>query len=261
MSDSEWTHDFGLKTSFSYGESRPAAVAEVMKSRGLHVIGFSDLFSIDQNDQLGLIEGVDVVTASEWHCKCEWEGVERVDLVFVGFEMTSELRTWVMLERRRIAFKEELMSKVVDFSGSYLYPIRFGEIIKERNLRRTYFGTLPDIEQTLSHFKDAGATVILSGIPFSTELLYRWRIVKRLVDSWGMKALVVFKNEDRYIDPELEIEDSLKLCQSAGLMPVVCSGLYKNYGNRVVAMEMAKGAFDFLTRAICEEVTSCDDHG
>lgn len=253
------THDLGLKTHHSYGHGDPVSVADVMRAKGLNLIAFSDLFSIEQNDSIKFIDGINVVTGSEWHCKCDVLGIERVDLLFVGFKMTDELRTWVGREKKRIEFKRKAFPEDIQIAESWLAPRSFGERIRDRNLRRTYFGSLPDVKAVMSAFGKAGAFAILSDVPFSSDFGVKCHIIKELQGK-SLKGLVSFRNEDDYQDAENEIDQSLQICRFANLLPIVSSGLYRDYESRVVSVEMARGAFDYLTRQLYEGIGYAD-HG
>lgn len=247
-------HDLDIKTSFSYGWGSPQEAAGILVQKGLKVISFADLYSVDQNlDVAFLPPDVRYVSGSEWYLKCTEGGVERVDLIFLDFDMTPELRVWVKREVTRVTYKWKTMPAELTREDSWKFKSTFGEKLADLNFRRSYFGTLPLLEQTIKAFKERGARFILSGIPFVSDFATKCKLIRYLKEL-GLMGIVVFKNSDMYVDAEREIQEGLDICKSAGLLPIVGSGIWRDYDSRLVDFEVASGAFDFLTRQIVEQM-------
>lgn len=252
-------HDLDIKTRSSYGSSYPEKIIETLKLKGVSLIAFSDLFSVEQNffapsSHFLHPSGVKLVTGSEWYTKCDIEGVERVDLLFIGFRQTPKLEAWVRRENKRIELKKKALPKDIDYADSWRCKNAFGQMIADQNLRRSYFGTLPIMEQVIDSFRRVGGKVFLSGVPFTKEFSVQCRLVKYL-KGLGLEGAVVFKDENQYEDTEAEISRMLDLCKYADIMPIVGSGVCSNYESRIVAMEsVATEAFGFLTKQLVEKL-------
>lgn len=246
-------HDLNIKTDFSYGTLSPQEVVNKMREIGVGVLALADLFKIEQINSIKIPDGMRVFSGSEWFTKCDFEGVERVDLIFLDFEVTEHLKVWVKREMKRMDFKKRAMPAYVDYDDHWRCKEEFGEMIKDEKLRRTYFGTLPLTDLVLKKFTNSGAKFILSDIPFAKDFATKCKIIKRLKDL-GLMGVIVFRNEDAYIDTEKEIQEMLDLCRYADIVPIVGSGCYKDYEKRNIAMEMAEGAFTFLTKSLLETI-------
>jgi hypothetical protein len=241
------SHDLNIKTSYSCGTKDPAAVLRYASLLGDRVVSFADAFSLGQN-RLDKSEypGLRYLNGTEWFSRLGGRGFGRVDLLFVGFEMTDQLIAWTSRELRLMRHKWESLPSDMPMERSWENKFEFARLVMVRNLKRAYFDTLPSTEIVMRHFIDAGGKVFLSDMPFTNTFSSKCRMVKQLRDM-GLSGIVVFKDESKYLDPATEIQQSLDLCKYSGLLPVIGSGTSQDYFARSIVYGDARGAFDFMT--------------
>lgn len=251
-------HDLGLKTSFSYGTESPAKILQRMSKLGITTVSFTDAFELEQNSYpeiAGVPAGMSYLNGSEWFTRLDGRGFGRVDLLFVGFDLTDPLKAWVARERKLMTYKWQSMPVTMGMDKSWRNKYEFARLVSVRGLKRTYFDTLPPTEVVIERFVAAGGHVFLSDLPFTNSFSAKCRIVRRLKEL-GLAGIVVFKNHDKYLDAESEIQQTLDLCKHADVIPVVGSGISSNYGSRSVVYENATEAFTYLTRQLKQRLNS-----
>lgn len=248
-------HDINIKTTVSYGTEKPANVLRIMHRLGVKTVSFADTFKLEQNDVADFLpDDMTYINGTEWFTKLQGRGFGRVDLVFSDFHIDTTLKSWVNREMKLMAYKwENRMPANINRKLAWEHKYKFALKIKAGGLRRAYFDTLPSTEVAIKRFTAAGGKVFLSDLPFTESYATKCRIVKRLTE-FGLSGIIVFKNRDKYVDPEAEIQSSLDLCKYAGVIPVVGSGLCSQYDDREVVYEGATSAFNYLTEQLMEEL-------
>lgn len=245
-------HDLNIKTNESYGTEAPATILRIMSQKGIKTVSFTDAFMLKQNEVDDFLpDDITYITGTEWFTRLGGRGFGRVDLVFSDFYIDDSLTAWVKRELKLMTYKWKKMPVNIKMSDSWVHKYRFARAIVTKGLRRTYFDTLPSTEVVIKRFVASGGKVFLSDLPFTNSYSTKCRIVKRL-QEFGLSGVITFKNRDKYIDPETEIQSSLDLCKYAGVIPVVGSGLCSQYDDREVVYEGATAAFHFLTEALME---------
>jgi len=248
-------HDFDVKSDRSYGTGSRVEIALELRAQGVNSFAFTDLFTISDTVDTPGFKDSRVYTGSEWYVKCNSFGVERIDLVFLNYKPTDLFKAWSRREIIRMESKWEHagLSAKASLSDSFRDKSNFGRVLVEQGLRRAYFGALPILEQVVTEFQKVGAQFILSGIPFVGDFSYKCKIV-RYLKTLGLMGMIVFKSENDYGDMGKEIQESLDLCVYAGILPIVGSGVCRDYDSRRVACGSAVRAFDHLTRQIIEKL-------
>jgi predicted metal-dependent phosphoesterase TrpH len=251
-------HDLNVKTNFSYGTQSPEQTLHMFHVMGVDTLSFTDAFSIGQNlavqDMGNIPHGMNYLNGSEWFTRLDGRGFGRVDLLFVGFDITDALRAWVFRELKLITYKwDKGMPSNMNLEQSWTNKYEFARLVAIRGLKRAYFDTLPATENVIKKFVRAGGKIFLSDLPFTNNFGTKCRIVKQLKEL-GLSGMVVFKDKSKYLDPETEIQQSLDLCRYADLMPVVGSGICSDYSKRSVVYEEAKKSFAYLTKQLLQMV-------
>lgn len=251
-------HDINIKTTKSYGTRTPATILQTMHRIGVKTVSFADAFRLDQNDVEDVLpDDMVYINGTEWFTKLR--GFGRVDLIFSDFYIDDSLRAWVARETKLMEYKwTRKMPTTIDRALAWQHKYRFALQMKAGGLTQAYFNTLPPIEAVIERFVAAGGRVFLSDLPFTDLFNTKCRIVKRLRE-FGLSGIIVFKNKDKYIDAETEVQSALDLCKYAGVIPVVGSGICSRYDKREVVYEDATSAFDYLTEQLMEVLDSTDN--
>lgn len=248
-------HDLNIKTKISYGTGKPATILRTMHRLGIKTVSFADTFKLEQNDVEDFLpDDMTYINGTEWFTRLSGRGFGRVDLIFSDFHVDKSLKSWTKREMQLMAYKwDTRMPNTMKMRESWEHRYKFALKIRTGSLRRAYFGTLPPTEMVIKKFVDVGGRVFLADLPFTESYATKCRIVKRLKEL-GLAGIITFKNRDKYIDPETEIQSSLGLCKFAGVIPVVGSGIHERYASRDVVYENASTAFEFLTEQLMEEL-------
>lgn len=241
------SHDLNLKTSYSSGTESPEHVLRAMSRLGDRAVSFTDAFQLGQNNiDVSLFPRLRYLNGTEWFTRLGGRGFGRVDLLFIDFAITERLVSWADREMLLMRHKWANLPMDMPMTNSWQNKYEFARLVTLRNLKRRYFDTLPATEMVMRRFVDAGGKVFLSDMPFTNNFSAKCRMVKQLRDM-GLSGIVVFKDESKYLDPAVEIQQSLDLCKHSGLLPVIGSGVTHNYYSRSVVYQSAHGAFNYMT--------------
>jgi len=169
---------------------------------------------------------------------------QRVDLLFVGFDVTDDLVRWGNNANKvRTAYQKE-MSGIPDFQDSWIRPDRFQKHLSKEMLRE-YVKTLPDYKLTIKEFQKAGASVILNRIPFAESWNDKLKAVKRIGDLDCM-GVVVFRDVSNYEDENEEVGDAIDFCGMLKALPIVASGIHSDYETWSIFGSEAQDSFNWL---------------
>jgi len=210
---------------------------------------FTDLFSISHNVYIPFVSTTkcQYINGSEFYCNIDGQ---RVDLLFVGFDVTDDLVRWGNNANKvRTAYQKEL-SEIPDFQDSWIRPAEFQKHVTKEMLRE-YVKTLPDYRLTIKEFQKAGASVILNRVPFAESWNDKLKAVKRVGDL-GCMGIVVFRDVSNYEDESEEVGDAIDFCGMLKALPIVASGIYADYETWSIFGAEATDTFDWLT----DKVTS-----